>query len=275
MAVETETGRAWIAALPAELAGQARILRGLLELCEREPDARWFALSCSLARGAGDRLSDVDAGIGVADGAVEAVCERVVRLELGERIDTLVQHWSKGAAMRRIFVQCADGTQLDLVVMPAGDRGRAPDEVVLYDPDGLLAHDMTPEADKVDGGKVREWAFLAWVALADLAKYLERGSLWEAHARLQEARNGVWALWAALRGARYPAFGLSQVLDHDPADLPPGIATTVSGLDARALRLAALNTARILGEVSARAAARHPAELPDALAAYVTGRLAS
>ena len=81
----------------------------------------------------------------------------------------------------------------------------------------------TPSVDRVDGDQVREWAFLGWIALADLVKYLERGSLWEAHARPHEARSRIWALWAAAKGARYPVFGLSRVLDRDPNDLPEGI----------------------------------------------------
>jgi hypothetical protein len=271
-----EDGHAWIAGQPAELHGQMRIVRGLLDLCATDPDARWFALSCSLARGAGDALSDVDCGIGVAEGTVEAVTARIADLDLGARIDTLVQHWLGSRPTRRIFVQFTDGTQLDLVVMPVVEGeavGRAPDEVVLYDRDGTLASVRTPEPDRVDGGKVREWTFLAWVALADLAKYLDRGSLWEAHARLAEARDRVWALWGALRGARYPVFGLSQVLDHDPTDLPPGVERTVAGLDPVALRTAARDCAAVLTEVSAAAAGRYPTPLPTDLAAHVAGRL--
>jgi hypothetical protein len=270
---DVAAGQAWIETLPAELAGQARILRGLLAFCGRDADARWFALACSLARGAGDRLSDVDCGIGVVDGAVEAATERILALDLGERIDTLVHPWpGPGHPTRRVFIQFTDGTQLDLVVV-VGGNGRAPDEVVLYDRDGLLVGERVPESDKVDGGKVREWTFLGLVALADLAKYLDRGSVWEANARLAEARDRIWALWAAQRGARYPAFGLSQVLDRDPDDLPPGIATTVAGLDADDLRAAARNALRLLADVSAGAAEHYPAEFPADLAAFVARRL--
>ncbi|MDI5962544.1 hypothetical protein POF50_007435 [Streptomyces sp. SL13] len=269
-------GRRWIEALPAELVAQQRILRRLLDFCEAGQDARWFALSCSLARGAADRLSDVDAGIGVADGAVEAVTGRLAELDLGERVDTLVQEWPGAHLSRRLFVQFADDSQLDLVVLPAAARpGGAPDEVTLLDRDGLLARPFTPGADVVTADKVRAWAFLGWNALTDLAKYLERGSFWEAQARLQEARDHIWALWAADRGARYPVFGLSQVLDHDPHDLPPGIAATVGDLTAAGLAGAARHAAAVLADVSARAAARYGATTPDALARYATARLAA
>ena len=102
---------------------------------------------------------------------------------------------------------------------------------------------------------------------------MRRGSLWEAHSRLQEARHRIWALWAAAQGAMYPWHGLSQVLDHDPADLPPGIESTVAGLDAADLRRAARASAGVLAAASEAAARRHPADLPAAMANYVTRAL--
>jgi hypothetical protein len=73
-------------------------------------------------------------------------------------------------------------------------------------------------------------------------------------------------------GALYPWHGLSQVLDHDPGNLPPGIESTVAGLDAAGLRRAARASAGILAAVSKAAVRRHPADLPVAMAAYVTPR---
>jgi len=86
---------------------------------------------------------------------------------------------------------------------------------------------------------MREWAFLGWCALIDTGKYLRRDSLGDAHNRLHEARHRIWARSAAAPGARYPGRGLSQVLDHHPGNLPPGIEPTVAGLDAAGLRRAA------------------------------------
>ena len=123
------------------------------------------------------------------------------------------------------------------------------------------------------GDQVREWAFLGWCALIDADKYLRRGSLWEAHNRLHEARDQIWALWAAANGALYPWHGLSQVLDHDPGNLPPGIESTVAGLNASDLYRAARASTEVLAAASAAAARQHPADLPTAMAAYVTGAL--
>src|SRR6266851_5769051 len=58
-------GLDWIGQLPAALEQQQTILRGLLTLCEADDRIRWLVIGCSLARGAGDSLSDVDVAIGV------------------------------------------------------------------------------------------------------------------------------------------------------------------------------------------------------------------
>jgi len=294
-------GRAWLAALPDELAAQRRLMAGLAERCAAWPLATSLLVGCSLGRGAADALSDVDAALGVDAPPGEAGAERVETVaamvvaalpELGPLVDVL-RHPTGPADqyVRRIFAQFADGTQLDLaVVAEAGieDRrrgGGAPDFVPLYqapalrdsaEPDaaGGPAGDAEPSAAyAVTGEQVREWAFLGWCALIDTDKYLRRGSLWEADSRLHEARHRIWALWAAAHGALYPWHGLSQVLDHDQGNLPPGIESTVAGLDAADLRRAARASAGVLVTASEAAARRHPADLPTAMAAYVTRAL--
>ena len=59
------TGRAWLAALPDELAAQRRVMARLVDRCEAWPLARSLLVGCSLGRGAADALSDVDAALGV------------------------------------------------------------------------------------------------------------------------------------------------------------------------------------------------------------------
>ncbi len=73
-----------------------------------------------------------------------------------------------------------------------------------------------------DAATVREWAFLGWIALGDLVKYLRRGLLWEALERLHEARAQVWrlCLWAVTQKLRYPVYGLTAALDHPEISLP-------------------------------------------------------
>jgi hypothetical protein len=295
MMTEELTGRAWLAALPDELAAQQRIMTGLVDRCEAWPLATSLLVGCSLGRGAGDALSDIDGALGIGAEAGEAGAEQVRTVEalvvaalpeLGEVVDVL-RHRA-GAAdqwLRRIFAQFADGAQLDLVVAAQAEldtrrsHGGAPDFVALYEASARSAAASDQRdgevAYAVTGDQVREWTFLGWCALIDANKYLRRDSLWEAHNRLNEARHHIWALWAAAQGALYPRHGLSQVLDHAPGNLPPGIESTVAGLDVADLRRAARASADVLAAVSATAAKRHPAELPAAMAAYVTRALAA
>jgi predicted nucleotidyltransferase len=267
-----DQARAWLAALPASLRAQRQIMERLLGLCQEQPGALVFLVGCSIGRGAADELSDIDCFIGCQPDGVDEVAAavRAALPEMGKLVDTLT-HPYRG--MTRIVGQFAGCVQLDLVVARA-HKGRGPDEVVLYDPEGLMLTDRVVEADIVTPEHIREWTYLGWHALADLVKYLRRGSRWEALARLDTARDHIWALWAAARGARYPVFGLSQVLDRDPADLPDGIETTVAGLDPAELSTAAIASAKVLSEVSALAARVRGGELPDALARHVTGLLA-
>jgi len=64
------SGLDWIDDLPPELAGQQALLRGLLALCDADDRIRWLVIGCSLARGAGDRLSDLDMAMGIRDEGV-------------------------------------------------------------------------------------------------------------------------------------------------------------------------------------------------------------
>jgi len=282
-----------------ELAAQRRVLTGLVDRCEAWPLATSLVVGCSLGRGAADELSDIDAALGVDAPHREAGTSRIETMEamvvaalpeLGALVDVLRHPIGPASQhVRRIFAQFADRTQLDLAVVADTEiearrrAGGAPDFVSLYqapasaEPDSRLPADVGAseprDAYAVTGEQVREWAFLGWIALIDADKYLRRGSLWEAHSRLHEARHRIWALWAAAQGAMYPWHGLSQVLDYDPGDLPPGIEFTVAGLDAADLRRAARASAGVLAAVSEAAARRHPADLPAAMADYVTRAL--
>jgi hypothetical protein len=285
--VSGQAGRDWLAALPAELAAQRAVIAALLRLCETTAQVTSFSVGCSLGRGAGDALSDIDAAIGVAGaadvGGVEPLVAAALRADALPALVDLLREQSRGDdQVRRIFAQFADRTQLDLaIVLQSGIRlGARPDFVELYDRvvvgPGADPRDAGEAASAyaVRGEQVREWAFHGWIELLDIDKYLRRGSLWEAHERLHQVRHHVWMLWAAATGALYPWHGLSQVLDNDPRDLPPGIEATVAGLDAADLRRAARASATLLTEASAAAARAHPADLPQAMAEYAASELA-
>jgi len=266
-------GRAWLAALPDEVAAQRRVMTELVDRCEKWPLVKSLVVGCSLGRGAADALSDIDAGMGVDPDQVEAMEETLVAVlpELGTLVDVLRHPVGPSGQWRRIFAQYADGVQLDLAIVADSSiverlgNGGAPDFVVIYR--------KAPAAYDVSAAQVREWTFLGWCALIDMDKYLRRGSLWEAHNRLHDARHQIWALWAAVHGAMYPWHGLSQVLDHDPSNLPPDIESTVAGLDLADLLRAARASAAILTAVSESAAERYQADLPVEMAGYVTREL--
>jgi hypothetical protein len=292
------SGRAWLTALPDDLSAQRRLMAGLLDYCETTPSARSLLVGCSLGRGAADSLSDIDGALGVdaepGDAGARQVCiveaEVVASLPgLGQLVDVLRHRYGPADRyIRRIFAQFGDRSQLDLTVMAdaelLGGTSAHPDFVWLYraaEPsagpaaDGAGAGDEPGAAYAVTGDQIREWAFLGWCALIDMDKYLRRGSVWEANNRLHQAREHIWALWAAATGALYPWHGLSQVLDNDPGNLPSGIDATVAGLDAGDLRRAARASATVLTDVSSAAARRWPAELPSSMAAYVTAVLST
>lgn len=280
-------GRAWLAALPAELHRQQRVMAELVKFCEATPQVTSFLVGCSLGRGAADALSDIDSAMGIgaergdagaaAIGEVEALVADALP-GISPVIDMLRHRYGPaGRLIRRIFAQFADGAQLDLTVMADAElrqRGGRPDFVVLYQRGEPPLSGTPTDAYTVTGEQVREWAFLGWCALIDLDKYLRRGSLWEAHHRLNDARQQIWALWAAATGAMYPWHGLSQVLDNDPGNLPPGVEATVAGLDRAGLRSAAIASAELLTAVSESAGRRWHADVPLAMAGYVTGVLA-
>lgn len=303
---DAAAGYAWLADLPGDLSAQRRVMSALLGWCAATPLVTSLSVGCSLGRGAADALSDIDAALGLGcepgpggAGQVLAIEDALVAAlpRFGAVVDVLRHRTGPpDRFIRRVFAQFGDGTQLDLAIMAEAEVRRgaaAPDFVSLYraaEPPGLrrppsrpaspgpspgpgLAGDGHPRADAVTADQIREWAFSGWCALADTAKYLRRGSLWEAHDKLHAARHQIWALWAAAEGALYPWHGLSQVLDHDPARLPPGIGATIAILDPADLRRAARASAAVLSAVSEAAARRQPASLPDAMARYVTGLL--
>ena len=265
-AMSERIGRAWLEALPEQLSVQRRLLEGLVAFCEQDSSVAWLVVGCSLARGAADALSDLDLALGVEDPHREGTAERVRRalLTLGEPV--------LPGDHQRVFVQYADRSQIDLVLGPATASFPA-ETVVLYDPhQAVTANGQTPE---VPSSTVREWAFLACAALADVGKYLRRRSPWEAHARLGTARDELWKLVAVTVAVRDPQFGVTSILDYAPELLPASMRATVAELDLDAIATAARAVAALLAQTADQLPSAAAGEFPAEMLAYVTAALAA
>lgn len=273
----TPSGRPWLESLPDELDGQRRILSRLLAASEADERIRFLCVACSVGRGAADHLSDLDLGMGVADENFDAGLTAVRRIvdELGDLVDSL-HHQLPGVSMRheRIFAQYADRCQVDLVVTPVSEQyGTVKDEVVLYDPDQRRTARFTER--EITPQQTREWAFSGWCALADLGKYLRRGSAWEALSRLNEARDQLWRLQATACGIPNPQYGVTSMLDFAPDQMPDAFRQTVAGLEPARLVTAARRLASELTAAGERLSPAQRAEVPEAMARFVTADLAA
>jgi hypothetical protein len=255
-------GRAWIDRLPARLARQAELLRRLLDAVEPDERFRALELQCSLGRGNADELSDLDAGLWIADAAWEDAAPDAIALLRGldEVVDSFVDANPPGPW---IVVHYASGIEIDAVARRASQaKGRVPDSVVLLDRDELLAAPHEPPSYRADEARLEEWRFLAWFDLGNIAKYLDRRALWEALWRLENVRMNVARLHAARLGVPYPEFGVTSIFDVDGADVPAGFGDTYAQPDLDDVRRAALACARLLDEFD-----------PPPLAAWVRERL--
>lgn len=223
-----------------DLPRHAHVVESLRTAVRGDEFWRWMELGCSLAAGRGDELSDIDAGIGYrGNTSAEHLIELGTDLvgTAGPIVDLLVHHmpgWPEQT--RRFAVEYESGVQLDLVLMPAERRPGLPDgSLALVDKDGTLANPFTPPvAEPPPGETAEEWLMLGWWALSDVAKYLRRGSLHEAVARIGEARTLALQLWAVAIGIPYPSFGLTSLLDYPPFELPDGLEATYARPSSRA-----------------------------------------
>jgi hypothetical protein len=127
------------------------------------------------------------------------------------------------------------------------------------DRDGDLARPYDSPGSQAAPATLHQWTFLGWIALANVHKYLTRGSLWEALAQLDQARDVVWKLWGARHHVEFPAYGLTSVLEAPEVGVPPGIQATLAQLDEVEITRAAIRVAGLLMEVSAEADASNMA----------------
>lgn len=269
-ALSLQAGRAWIAAMERSVEEQKVLLGRLLELVSQEDMVRYLLISCSLARNAGDRLSDIDAELGIEDGAYPTGIVRIKELlgRLGPVVDTL-EHTlpsDSGHERQHIITVYENNLQLSLVVTPSSwVSGLKPNAVALYDPYRQLAKPWVPAIRLTSSAAAREWAFLAWLNLTDCIKYLERGSLWGALERLHRARNNTWQLWAVANKLDFALYGITQLIDDDVPP-PEGMERTVAILEKDSIRTAWLVLADILEDVITATSKVVPFDSPSGMA---------
>jgi len=260
--------RQWIGALGGRLSVQARLLESLLSAVEADDLWEWLELSCSVANGRGDELSDLDVALGYG-GDAPPPTDEVTRMVcgFGDVVEVSVHPWDR---FTRWWVQYADGGQLDLVVMPAAIRpGRAPNSVALLDRSGVLTETFTPKVWAASPEEPGYWLLDGWEAMSNVAKYVQRGAVFEGIEQLHRARTAAFQLWAVGEQVAYPSFGLTSLLDDENARLPEGIEATYPVAQQRQLVDAALAMATIL-----RQAGHHAqSDLDTPLADYVATRL--
>jgi hypothetical protein len=253
---------AWLLGLPSALAPQRVLMQGLIALARTNERIRVIVVGASLGRGNADALSDIDAWVGVVD--AEDWRDGLVSIDAGlAALAPILDRHSqflvdaKGKPYRHTFIEYENGVQIDLAVSPAfAERRPDRDWMVLYDPDGRVSGE--PEQRDPTSEEVRTWMFGGLGRLSAAAKYLRRGSLWEARTTLEAARADLWRLWAVAIGAPDPQYGLTAVLDVPGAPLMPGIERTIAPLDRAKLLDASIACLDLLTDVWPRVAADQP-----------------
>jgi hypothetical protein len=239
-----------MAALEGRLPRHHEVLRRLIEGVRGDARVMQLSVACSLGRGAGDELSDIDAELSLEPGAWPAGLELVEPLvrSAGPVVELLHHRWGAEAASRRTAVVYENGVQLDLMVWPASvwSGMHPPDTVVLHATRAVFTRPWEPSRGAATAEQVQEWWFLGWWALLDADKYLRRGSVWEAQARLEEARAAVWRLCAVAQGLPFAEHGITALLDAPQPRLPAGMEATSGGIDADGLRATVERCAEVL-----------------------------
>jgi hypothetical protein len=262
----------WIDELPPALGPQAQVLRRLVAEAQADERIRILVVGCSIGRGVADEHSDIDAYVAIAPDHWSAYIDGASATlpRLGTLADTSHKRVATSGRdpYELVWALFADGVQLELVIAQAADVRPRRDWVVLHDPDRLVKDVQPDKYATVE--EVREWAYDGWSTLILCAKYLARGSLWEALEMLHFARTRAWRLWAAARHIPDPQFGLTAVLDSVDPRPPPGIEATHAQLEGAAMARAALACAELTNDLwgkATKAVTGSAAPLPPAGAA--------
>lgn len=270
----TTDADAWLDRQPTLLRRQTLLIRRLLSQARTDSRLRIFVVGCSIGRGVADEHSDVDAYLAVRsdDWALYADDAGTLLCALGDLTDSWHTKYAPEGKdpYQSTWALYADGTllELNLASAPAHVQPRY-DWVVLHDPDGRVGQVQEPRfASPKD---VEDWSYEAWSTLLLCAKYLTRGSLWEALEMVHFVRTRIWRLWAAAERIQDPHLGLTAVFDSDNPAPPPRIEATHAVLDRASLAGAAVACAELLERLwpDAMASVGATGEAPPPIAAVV------
>lgn len=247
---------AWISRLPPALDRHRVVLQRLLTVTRGDERIRMLVVGCSIGRGVADEHSDIDACIGVRPDNWSAYLDEIPKVvgRLGSVVDLFHERISPPDKdpYQLTWVLYEDGVLLELVVGQAPSEARPPgDWVVLHDPDGRVKEQRGDR--HATSEEVREWAYKGWSSLLLCAKYVTRGSLWEALETLHFARTQAWRLWAAAQRIPDPQYGLTAILNSEDDSPPPGIEATHARLERSELARAALACVELLNALWPRA----------------------
>ena len=191
--------------------------------------------------------------------------------DLVESFDYAPQFW---LPLRHVFAQYRHRTQVDLTVTCA-PTSAIPRVVVLYDPEGAVSlvsdQALEPEADEV-----RVWACQAWVALANVGKYLRRSSPWEA----LRARSTMHVPTCSGSGpspslSPKPATASPRSLTPLERGCRPGIEKSLAGADVGELLVASRYLAKTLADLQERLHGAGPYRLPFVFGEFIRADLAA
>ena len=248
----------WLRSLPGSLSRQREVMESLLATSRDDDRIRALVVGCSIGRGVGDELSDIDTLVGVRPEAwTSALADSRGWIERAAPVLDMHQMlMPEGAPEEKqyqgTYVQYANGVEMDFVVSRLRDDWRRRgDWVVLYDPDGAMPRDITRSKQSADD--LRRWGYAVFTRLGAVAKYVTRGALWEAHNVLELARGDVWRLWAVAERVPDAQYGVTAVFDDPRHAVPASMTKTLASFNGPSLVAAAMACLDIAVEAWPRA----------------------
>jgi predicted nucleotidyltransferase len=207
-----EDSAAWLDQLPAEMAAQAGVLRGLVAIVRSDERLVALQVQGSIGRGEGDRMSDLDVGLVIRDTQWPFIADDVPAMvhSLGEVVDDHYEFLPRLDApeVLRAWAQFANGVQLDMLVLPSNRTlGSGPDGRTLVDPEGVLPRTDHPMR-LTNTDLVAKWSFLCWHNLSEAVKNIRRKRYVAAAEWYGSARLATISCWGVAKDIEYAGLAI-------------------------------------------------------------------